>query len=131
VAESENGLGHRALRGSGIFISLSRLIFHPFEIAACRGSRCALQRYFCGAHFGVSVLVSSQDAALLSGRLWPGRGAMFTMEQIVTRPLQRVLKCVWTLSGGKLICIWIEMSAATSEGECRQEDQQDLSQKVA
>lgn len=56
---------------------------------------------------------------------------MFTMEQIVGRPLQRVLKCVWTLSGDKLVCIWIELSAVASEGNCGQEDEQELSRKVA
>jgi len=58
---------------------------------------------------------------------------MFTILQIVDRPPERVLECVWSLSHSddKLICVWVERFLQTEAGECAPEEEPDLNQRVA
>jgi len=56
---------------------------------------------------------------------------MFTISQIVGRPLERVLECVWSFSGGKLTCVWVERPLQAEAGKCTREEVQELNQRVA
>jgi hypothetical protein len=56
---------------------------------------------------------------------------MFTISQIVGRPLERVLECVWLLSDQKLTCVWVERPFQAEAGQRSQEKVHDLNQRVA
>jgi len=56
---------------------------------------------------------------------------MFTISQIVGRPLERTLECVWLLSDEKLTCVWMERSFQAEAEEHTQEEEQHLDQRVA
>jgi hypothetical protein len=52
---------------------------------------------------------------------------MLTMQQSVNRPLE----CVWTLSGERLRCAWVERARPAQAEERRQEAVADTDRKVA
>jgi len=56
---------------------------------------------------------------------------MFTISQIVGRPLERALECVWFFSDEKLTCVWVDRASQTAAHECSREEEQDLSRRVA
>jgi hypothetical protein len=56
---------------------------------------------------------------------------MFTISQIVGRPLERVLECVWSLSDEKLTCVWMERTFQAKAREHTREEEQHLNQRVA